>query len=190
MPRFGSSFLNDVSNRLSSLLGLDGAVSADPSAVEKILSVVLVGDATTPGYGRRARRFGHTNSLSNGFISCWQANVDCVITDIQIATDVFAVISTNQVAVWGAANAIAGTTQGGAMIDNPLTGELGPINYLANGGAMGTIFAQKAIQTATEIWQVPLGPGFFLPAGARINIQMQGLGNTGRANVGGYVFAG
>lgn len=190
MARFGASFLNDASNRLATLLGIDGALSADPSSVEKLVSVVLVGDATTPGYGRRARRFGITNSLSNGFISCWQAISDCVITDIQISTDVFAVLSTNQVAVWGAANAVAGVVQGGAMLDNPLTGEQSPIGYLANSGAMGTIFAQNTLQSAVSLWEVPLGPGFYLPAGARINIQMQGLGNTGRAIVGGYVFGG
>lgn len=71
-------YLGDLGVRLQRFLGFDGDPNASFSPVA--VPVIVVGDATAPGYGEaKGRRFTHFSSIAAGGFLCIRAEADVVI---------------------------------------------------------------------------------------------------------------
>lgn len=78
---FGQGYLGEIGSRLQRLLGFDGDAGASFTA--QAVPVMLVGDATEPGYGsNQGRRFQHMNGVSSGGYLYIRATADLIITKI------------------------------------------------------------------------------------------------------------
>ncbi len=80
---FGKGFLGDIGTRLQRLLKFDGA--ADASFDAKAIPVMLVGDATAPGYGdQQGRRFCVFQGLTGGQWFYLRATADVIVTRMDL----------------------------------------------------------------------------------------------------------
>jgi hypothetical protein len=82
---YGSSFLGELSTRLARLLKFDGSI--DASFNSEALPVIVVGDATAPGYGDQSlRRFaidtGDLGPSGGADAVVFRADADVIITSI------------------------------------------------------------------------------------------------------------
>lgn len=80
---FGKGFLGDIGTRLQRLLKFDG--SADASFDSKAIPVMVVGDATLPGYGdNQGRRFVvQSGIVAGGSFFYVKATQDVIINQIR-----------------------------------------------------------------------------------------------------------
>ena len=86
---FGKGYLGEIGQRLQRLLGFDG--EADASFTSEARPVIIVGDATLPGYGnQQGRRFAIASAQLQGASTLnWfiKADQDVIIEQIQITRD-------------------------------------------------------------------------------------------------------
>lgn len=187
MGRFGLSFLNDASQRLQNLLHLDGQVSASPDMIEKLQSVILVGDATQPGLSNSGRHFGISTVgqlAAGGAVGTFMPWTEDVIIETIMIQVTAAALLTLRVTVWAPGESATGTmAQSGRMLDAYTVGERSPMAFAADGATGSEMFRfQWAIGTYPP-FVINLAKGFFMSKGtsqgqgARLNFDCSGVGN-------------
>ena len=187
---YGRSFLGDISSRLQRLLKFDGDAGATFDS--KALPVMLVGDATLPGYGdQQGRRFIlQSGVVAAGGFFYFRAVRDVIITQIRFTQD----LAANSTQEWrqialgtapGVAPAIGGLfmDRSGSLNDRP------PMEFY--NGAVAT--AGTIIQLTTCLVASPLtgvyvtccDQPFCLAAGGAMGFFNNGAGSNPRYEVWG-----
>jgi hypothetical protein len=86
--RIDFSFLGDASARLSRFLGVSGQLSPSVNPEPEIIPVVLVGDATLPGYGSQSgRRFlacVQSGPSAVGVLVGIKATIDLIVDEVEV----------------------------------------------------------------------------------------------------------
>lgn len=173
---FGKGFLGDIGTRLQRLLKFDG--SADASFDSKAIPVMLVGNATLPGYGeQQGRRFAYASSVASTQAMYFRATADVIITSIDIqVTSAGIGTATTQLVPVGTAD--PGSAPVGIFLDRsisandrpPLNGVVGIL--ATTGAAFHNLFTVAGTPVPTVVQASR--DAFCLAAGQAVVIQVAG----------------
>lgn len=148
---FGKGFLGDIGTRLQRLLKFDG--SADASFDSKAIPVMLVGDATLPGYGdQQGRNFG---VLSTVVLNSWfyiRANADVIIGRVDIQTTAPAAGAACSFSLVPPGTADPGSVPGGIFLDrNASANDRPPLGVVTNATPTAGTVLQNLFTSAAAI---------------------------------------
>lgn len=150
---FGKGFLGDIGTRLQRILKFDG--SADASFDSKAIPVMIVGDATLPGYGdQQGRVFNVFSSVALNQYFYIRATQDVIITRIFCTlTSAAAGSLTMQLVAPGTAD--PGSSVGGQFMDRSLSAsDRPPLRVVTNATpTAGATFANWFATAASLVGQ-------------------------------------
>lgn len=186
---YGQSYLGDLSTRLQRLLGFDGDAGA--SFTSQAVPVILVGDATLPGYAdKNGRRF----LLNSGLVPAtafffWRATADIIITNIRYTQTLAAAGQHDWRFIDPATAPGFIVAPGGQFLDRAFPGERPPLEFYTNGAATAGTVIGSVVTSATSpgigTWHEFLAQPFCMQAGMQMGILNNGAASNPRYEIWG-----